>query len=170
MQPVQDIYSDETRAMVDAYNAKLTSVETERSAIDRERAAIAADALAGETTAPKLLKRLDTIRARALQVDIDEHLAHGDLPAIHAAAKADWTAERDRRRAAVEARVAELNRHADELEMAKRDRHGLILADARRREDERAAQHAHEQSAKGPSPVDIARVEQLRVSIAQALR
>ena len=170
MKPVQDIYSDATRALVEAFNSKLQAVETERRTIDQERAAVAADALAGEIPASKLVKQLEALRVRAIQADIDELVARRDLPAIDAASRKDWAAERDRRRATVEKRVAELNKHADELGMERAVRHNVVLTDPVRRDNEDAARTASEHASKGSAtPADVARVETLKAEIVKAL-
>ncbi len=170
MKPVQDIYSDETRALVEAFNSKLQAVETERRAIDQERAAVAADALAGETPASKLAKTMEALRVRSIQADIDELVALRDLPAINDASKQDWQAEKVRRRQIVDERVAELNEHADQLGMERAVRHNVILTDPKRRENEDAARNASEHATKGTTtPADVARVESLKAAIVKAL-
>lgn len=171
MKPVHDIYTPETRALVEAFNSKTEAIDAERAEIDRERSAVAVDALDGKAPAAKLRKAMDALRTRALQADIDELVARRDLPAIDAGHKADWSAERDRIRAQVEARVAVLNKHADELRLEKPARHGLILADVDRRDLERRAQQASEMIRNGAQTnMDIARAEQLKMEIAKALR
>lgn len=171
MKPVQDIYSDTTRALVEAFNSKTQAVETERSAIEQERSAVAADALAGEIPASKLVKQLEALRVRAIQADIDELVALRDLPAIDAASKRDWKAEQVRRRQIVDERVAKLNEHADQLGMERAVRHNVILTDPKRRDNEDAARYASEHASKGTTtPADVARVETLKAEIVKALR
>ncbi len=170
MKSVHDIYAPETKALVEVYNAKLAAVEAERGAIDRERSAVAVDALEGKAPAAKLAKTMEALRIRSIQADIDELVAHRALPEIDTAHKRDWTAARDAARAAVEARVEVLNQHADELKLEKAARHGLILADRERRDAEATAAQATEQIRNGAQTnMDIARVETLKAGILKVL-
>ena len=170
MKGIQDIYSDATRQLVEAFNAKLAAAESERGAIKAERQAIVDDAVAGATPAVKLAKAIEALRVRSVQADMDELVAHNDLPAMNEGHKTDFAVEETRARKAVEDRVVILERHADELVLTKPLRHALILADVERRDEEAKAHGAMYQSAKGlVTADDTARILELKDGIVRAL-
>lgn len=170
--PIHSQYSDTTKQVIADYNGSLVTLGLSRDAIQTERDAIIADALSGTGTAASLRKRCDGARDKALQADIAELGLIGSLEQIEAAARADWQAEAVRQESVEAARRLELETAADTLKMADPcpARHSLILTDPARLTAERAAGLARSKARETIiRPGDLARLEEIKASIIQAL-
>lgn len=170
MKAVCDCYAAPTRAAIGAHNLALQAVADDRAAIQAERERVMADAIGGTGTAASLRKRIDSCRDKALQADIAELQALGELDALYALAREDWKAEAERHNDLESKRVAVLEAHAAELGMAPPQKHRLVLEDRTRRDLEEARKVANEQASKPyRTPDDSKRIEALKGQILAAL-
>ena len=170
MKQIHAIYTAETKALAESFNAKLQAVADERAAIQAERERVMSDAIGGEGTAASLRKRIDSCRDRALQADIAELQTLGELDALGVLARADWKAESEKQTKLEAQRRGVLEDYAEKIGMLPPQIHRLVLEDRQRRELEQAWKSANEFASKpARTPEDSARIEELKGQITTAL-
>lgn len=160
---------------IDAVNGTIGKIAAEQAAIDADAAALATEATqAAPETAGKLLKRVDTLRARRLANTMRElgivQLKTTATEAVRAAAAAE-VAKLERELAAHEAR---LSKTAEGLEYGtdSRERHQLLVTDPTRRAILQAVNDARFASNNyhALTADDRAHAATLRTAIAAALK
>ena len=94
--PIADCYTLATMEALTNYNARLSLLWAARTAAERERDAIQADALTLAFDAPTLQGRADAGRLAMFQADIDELRLLQSLPGLEVLVRKDWEVEAER--------------------------------------------------------------------------